>query len=75
MVQAKRVHRTQMPLNAIIITQRNDALRVPLGAQGESTCQDCSRLLALPIGWGKSCHHRPQETSIGSQQKYTHSLC
>lgn len=40
MVQAERVHRTQMPLNTIIINERNDGLLTPLEAQGESVCQD-----------------------------------
>lgn len=40
MVQAERAHRTQMPLNTIIINRRNDGLHIPLEAQGESICQD-----------------------------------
>lgn len=39
MVQAKRVPRTQMPLNTRIITERSDGLHLPLEAQGESICQ------------------------------------
>lgn len=39
MVHAERVQRTQMPLNTVIITERNDGLCIPLGAQGESTCR------------------------------------
>lgn len=40
MVQAERAHRTQMHLNTMIITERNDGLLIPLEAQGGSICQD-----------------------------------
>lgn len=55
MVQAERVHRTQMPLNTTIITKRNDGLCRPLEVQGQSMSQDTPlyRLLVLPTrgGW------------------------
>lgn len=39
MVQAERVHRTQMSLNTTIITKRNDGLCRPLEVQGQSMSQ------------------------------------
>lgn len=49
MVQAERVHRAQMSLNTIIITEKKRWLAIPLEAQGESTCQHVhGRLYGVP---------------------------